>query len=133
MSTPTITTDSGDFDDRDGHQQRLADVRRPVPPKPGTVVKVLDEVNAGVTFRAGTVVGHGEVHPAHFPYGTDLSVPGYPVALVAGPDGVVAWSLDRIEPAVCIFLTGHIRSCMVGVPQWTDPSTACQRSAQGQS
>ena len=132
MSTPPSTTDRRDSNDRDPHQQRPAGASRRVRPQLGTVVKVLDDVTAGVTFRAGTVVGHGTVHPAHFPYGTDLSAPGYPVALVAGPDGVVAWALDRIEPAVCIFVTGHFRSCMVGVPQWTDPSTARQRSTENQ-
>jgi hypothetical protein len=44
--------------------------------------------------RPGTVVGHGTVHPDRFPIPADL--PAYPVVLVAGPDGVDAWSLDRI-------------------------------------
>ena len=98
-------------------------------PELGTVVQLRTGINTGYLTRSGTVVGCGAIHPDRFNY-VEPGTSAYPVVLVITGPVVAAWSLESIEPGVCIFDAGHTGSCAPGTPQWAGQHTACRRGSQ---
>ena len=100
-------------------------------PELGTVVQLRPRINAGYLTRSGTVVGCGAIHPDNLPH-VDPGhwTSAYPVVLVTTGQIVAAWSLDSIEPGICILDAGHHGACAPGPPQWTGQYRACRRAAR---